>query len=306
MVQPSIPTSRPAPVFGVSAIGQGTIEVQSISFNPILNTRSITAGTLTVGYWDELQNPSPYSLAKALDNATGSLTLSTPVSVSAGDLIQIDSEVMVVQQAVTGLAVIAVSRGDYGTAAASHVAGSLVYLLGKKIFVLPFAKEFFGSLASGSYAYPVFLPDARVATAELFVTNSRGNSDVTRQAFTQTSDLGLRTLSGGQISIQVEGSLAIQTDAAPPLTIDASHSVNDVFANVGAAPTGAPVQLLVKQSGQPYCTLTIPPGSTVSNVVNGFSLGPLQAKSLIGLDIVSVSQTSDTLPGSDLTVTIRL
>jgi hypothetical protein len=113
-------------------------------------------------------------------------------------------------------------------------------------------------------------------------------------------------LSGGQLSIQIEGVLAIQTNAAPPLTVQDSCSVRDVFANVSTPPSGSPVQMEVTQNGQPYCSLTIAVGSTVSNVVDGFALGPLAAEALIGLDIVSVTQNSANAPGSNLTVTIRL
>jgi hypothetical protein len=171
---------------------------------------------------------------------------------------------------------------------------------------MAFARDFFGSPASGSYAYPVAIPDVRIASAELFVTNSRGNSPVAVQAFTATTDLGLRTLSGGQLTIQVEGPLAIQTNAAPPLSMDAAHSIRDVYAVVRSAPTGAPVTLQVTHDGQPYCQLTIPINATVSNVVDGFAFGPLQAKAEIGLDITSVVQTANSTPGRDLTVTIRL
>jgi hypothetical protein len=41
-------------------------------------------------------------------------------------------------------------------------------------------------------------------------------------------------------------------------------------------------------------------------VVDGFAVGPLLNKSQIGLDILSVVETADAQPGSDLTVTIRL
>ena len=106
--------------------------------------------------------------------------------------------------------------------------------------------------------------------------------------------------------MQVEGALAIEAGAVPALTMDAAHSVRDVFANVGTAPTEAPVQLQLTVNGQPYCALTIPPGSAVSNSVDGFALGPIPAQAQIGLDIVSVPQTSTSVPGADLTVTIRL
>jgi hypothetical protein len=213
---------------------------------------------------------------------------------------------MVVQQTVSGGTTFQVARGSHGTSAATHVAQASVYFLEKKTFIMAFARDFFGSPASGSYAYPLAIPDVRIAAAELFVTNSRGNSPVAMQAFTATTDLGLRSLSGGQLSIQVEGPLAIRTNASPPLSMEASHSVRDVYAVVRDAPTGAPIALQVTQNGQPYCQLTIPTGATVSNVVDGFDLGPLQVKAQIGLDITSVVQTANSTPGRDLTVTIRL
>jgi len=199
-----------------------------------------------------------------------------------------------------------VVRGSHGSAAAAHAAQTLVYFLEKKTFVMPFARDFFGSPASGSYAYRVTIADVRIAAAELFLTNSRGNSNVAKRTYTATTDAGLRTLSGGQLSIQVEGPLAIQTNAAPLLLVDTAHSVRDVYAVVKDAPTGAPITLRVTQNGQAYCQLTIPVGATISNVTDGFALGPLQVKAQVGLDITGVAQTADSTPGRDLTVTIRL
>jgi hypothetical protein len=141
---------------------------------------------------------------------------------------------------------------------------------------------------------------------ELFVTNTRGNSETKTVTFTYTADSGLRTLSGGQFSIQVEGYLAIQSNAAPPLVVQDSHSVRDMFAVVREAPTGAPVELRLRQNEVVHCNLTIPANSTVSNTVDGFGLPPLAAGAQINLDIVSVGQGADSLPGRDLTVTLRI
>ena len=90
------------------------------------------------------------------------------------------------------------------------------------------------------------------------------------------------------------------------MIVDTAHSVRDVYAVVGEPPTGAPVALQITQNGQPYCQLTIPINGTVSNIVDGFALGPLQTQAQIGLDITAVTQTAGIAPGSDLTVTIRL
>jgi hypothetical protein len=44
----------------------------------------------------------------------------------------------------------------------------------------------------------------------------------------------------------------------------------------------------------------------MSNVVDGFGLTALTASSVLSLDVVSVPTAADSLPGSDLTVIIRL
>lgn len=294
------------PIFGLYPIGAGSIEALGIAFTDLANTRTIGAGTLTLAYWDELQGPSAILLSAAMGATDTSFTVATAVSASVGDLVQIDAEVMVVQQSVTSGSTISVTRATHDTTAVIHTIETGVYLLKEKIFILPFAQDFFGSPASGSYAFPITIPDVRIAAAELFMTNSRGNSSVAAESFTSSTDLGLRSLLGGQLTIQVEGPLAIQANAAPPLVVENTCSVRDVYAVVQDAPSGAPVTMQVTQNGQVYCELTIPTGATISNVVNGFALGPLSAQALIGLNITSVVQTANTTPGGNLTVTIRL
>ena len=294
------------PVFGLYPIGAGSVEVLGIAFASLDNTLSITAGTLTLAYWDELNGPSTILLSTAMGVSDVSVSVATAVSASSGDLLQIDAEVMIIQQNLTNSTIIPVTRATHGTTAVAHTAETGVYLLEEKIFIIPFAEDFFGSPASGSYAFPITIPDVRIAAGELFMTNSRGNSSVAAESFTNTTDLGLRSLLGGQLTIQIEGPLAIQTNAAPPLVVDTSCSVRDVSAVVQDAPTGAAVTMQVTLNGNVYCELTIAMGATVSNVVDGFALGPLQAEAILGLNITSVVQTANTQPGSDLTVTIRL
>ena len=108
------------------------------------------------------------------------------------------------------------------------------------------------------------------------------------------------------MTIQVEGLLAIQSNVAPPLLVEAAHSVRDVYAVVQDPPTGSPIEMQITQNGLPYCSLTVPAGSTVSNIVDGFALGPLQLKANLELSITSVSQAAASFPGRDLTVMIRL
>jgi hypothetical protein len=175
--------------------------------------------------------------------------------------------------------------------------------LAQKIEIMPFPRDFFGSPASGSWAHTVLVPDARIASCELFVTNSKGDSEVAIACLTGTSDFGLRTLAGGQLTFQIDSFLAVENGAAPDLYVEATHAVRDVFAIVRQAPLGAAVQLRLKQDGADYCMLTVNPGAKMSGVISGASLPPLQAGSVMSLDVISVGTEA---PGSDLNVIIRL
>lgn len=294
------------PTLGLFPTGQGTVELVGVGFSDLANTRSIQAGTLTLHYWEELSSPTQFFLAAALADDDTFVELTTPGPATVGTLIQMDSEVLVVEEVLDGGLRYEVTRGSFGTTPSAFTPGTPVYHLGRKVFVIPFVRDFFGSPASGSFGYPIFIPDVRVAAAEMFVTNSRGNSESARVNFTATTDRGLRTLSGGQLSIQVEGFLAIESKAAPPLVVEDPHSVRDIFAVVEEAPTGAPVALRLWQDDAVYCDLTIPAGEKISNVVHAFGLPPLPEKAQLTLEVVSVGQTFDTTPGRDLTVTVRL
>jgi hypothetical protein len=294
------------PVFGLLPTGKGSVEVAGIGFEDLANTRTVSAATLTLHYWNELTVAPPPQLAAGLGEADTIITLTAPGNGQPGRLMQVDLEILRIEEVLDGGLTYRVARALYETLPASHPAGARAYHLLNKIFILPFSRDFFGSPASGSYSHPIYLPDARIAGAEMFVSNSRGNSQPSQVSFTGTLDAGLRTLAGGQLSIQVEGYLAIQSDVAPPLVIEETHSVRDIFAVVREAPTGAPIQLQLRHDAQAYCTLTIPAGATVSNVVWGFGLPPLEAEKQLSLDILWVGQGVNEFPGKDLTVTVRL
>lgn len=296
----------PAPVFGLTPGGNGTIELLGIGFTDLTNTHTIAAGTLTLLFWNELASPTPYSLANGIGAADGVITLNAADPGDVGGILQIEGEILEIQAVLGGGTQYQVTRGAMNSQAAAHSAGAAVYHLDRHVSIIPFAKGFFGSPASGSYSHSIFLPDVRIGAAQLFMTNSIGQGLVSNGSFGATLDQGLRTLSGGQISIQVEGYLAVQNNAAPPLVVDETHSVRDIFAVVREAPGGGPIQLTLRQNNAVYCTLTIPDGQTMSNVVNGFGLPPLEAEAQLHLDITAVPGAPNTLPGRDLTVTIRM
>jgi len=291
------------PSFALSLKGEGAIELSGIAFERLENTRTISAATLTLHYWNELNGATPYRLTEPSNEEQEELELNSSGPASPDDLIQVGAELMkVVGKSADGRRY-RVERGAYGSAREPHNAGAEVYHLSRKVTVVPFVRGFFGSRASGAYSYVIYLPDVRVAGAELFVTNSYGNSETAALSLTNTADLGLRTLSGGQLTIQVEGMLAIETAAAPPLVVHETHSVRDVFAVVREAPVGGPIELRLRQDADTYCTLRIEAGEKLSTVVDGFGLGPLRSGAQLNLDILSVGTEA---PGRDLTVTFRL
>jgi hypothetical protein len=281
----------------------GTVELSSVFFSDLSNTASISAGTLSLYYWDELQGTPATILAAGIGAGDTTLTLNSAGSAVAGTVIQIDGEALQVTAVATGGTQYTVTRGALGTTAAGHNSAAVVYQLAITTLIAPFPPQFFGSGYSGSWSYPVTLPDVRIACAQLFVTNSVGNSPASAISLTHNVENGLRTLSGGQYSIQVEGFLAVDQMAAPALVVDTAHSVRDVYAVIGtSADQEVKAQLYV--NGTAYgVPLIIPIGAPVSNSIDGATLPPLASEAKITLAVTQVGQA---LPGADLTVLIRL
>jgi hypothetical protein len=295
----------PEPSFALHASGDGTLEIGSLGFPTFDNTHTITGATLVVWYWDELDQSPPVTLASGVTASSVTLTLSS-VGAQLNQWLQVGTELLLVTDVAANGVDLTVERGYAGSPAAIHAAGARVYLLTRLVSILPFVANFFGSPASGSYSHRLPLPCARVAGAEMFVVNRVGNSDTRRFGVTETTDSGLRTLTGGQLTLQVENYLAVQEDATPYLSLDAPRAVRDVFATVNEAPSGGAVELTVTLNGDSYCSLIIADGQTISNTIEGRTLGALPAGALLGLNITAVPSGANSLPGRDLTVTVRL
>ena len=293
----------PEPYFGLG-LGQrgGTVELSGVSFHDLANTTTISSATLTMYYWRELSGHPGLALSTAAGAADTTLTLSAAGSAMPGSLIQIDAEVIRVDAVANGGTQYQVTRGMHLSPAAEHPVQAVIYPLLQQTVIAAFPASFFGSPYSGSWSQAVTLPDVRVASAELFVTNRRGNSPTRSICLTTSVDQGLRTLSGGQYTIQVDGYLAVENVVAPAVVVEAAHSVRDVFAVLGSV-ADAPVNLRVDVDGQPYCTLSVPAGWTASAAADGSVAGPLAAGAKITVAVLAVGQT---YPGADLTVLIRL
>jgi hypothetical protein len=291
----------PAPGFGLGISNTGgSVQLAPISFESLANTRSISAGTFTLHYYDEVNGSAPAVLSAPLGIADTSLSF--PNVLEAGTLLQVDQEILSVMDS-SKAGTLTLARGAHGTTAAAHQQNAPVYLLAQKVVIVPFVKNFFGSPASGDWQSTVQIPNVRIASMALYMTNALGDGAVAFNAYTDTIDNGLRTMSGGQYTFQIGGYLAIQSGAAPDIVVDASRSVRDMYAVVRSAPQGSALILQLNHNRQPYGALTIPAGATTSNVVSGFGLPPLLAGDSLSLDVVSVGIKT---PGSDLNVIMRL
>jgi hypothetical protein len=293
----------PAPSFGTSARGDGMLRFLGIGFPELTNTQGISSGTFRLHYRDELQGISAVQLAVAADNTQTTLTLNAAGGAIAGDLIQIEFEIMKVTAVGVGGLAYTVERAYHGSTASAHPAGAKVYHLKERTVLVPFERKFFSTAAAGNWSHSEWLPNIRLASAEFFVTNDFGPSPTTINIYTQLLDGGQRTLAGGQFNFQIEGVVAILDDAVPPLSVQENFSIRDLYAEVKAAPAGAAIQVRIKQEGVEIAACTISDGEFASDAVNGAELPVLTAGATLSLDILAVGTT---YPGRDLTVTIRL
>jgi hypothetical protein len=292
----------PAPIFGVnpSPTMGGGVDMGAIAFSGFTNTRSITGGTYKLHLYDEINGDPPVALSAGVGISDTTIRLATPPA--SGTLIQIDAEVLLAGATDTG-GNTTVQRAMHHTLADSHSITSLAYTLSEKVTVVPFVKNFFGTPVSGQWKYSMQLPAVRVASAELYMTNSLGDGAVASVALTSFNDSGLRTLAGGQYSFQITGYLAIQTGAAPNVIVDATRVVGSIYGVLRIPSGGAGVTLQLNRNGAPYTTIQFSPGASTSGTVSGFGLPTLHPGDQLSLDVVGVGTTN---PGSDLTLIMLL
>jgi hypothetical protein len=298
----------PAPYFAVSVTPspRGYVELSGISFSSLENTRHISSATTTLFYVDELENEGARSLAAATDAEGTLLQVTGPYGLGVGDYIQIDGEILRIDEVLPGGEELRVSRGRHGSTATVHGAGSSVYPLRQRTTAVAFPRGYFGSPAAGSWRHAIALPNARVASAQMYVTNAIGNSAAREVSFTQTVDRGLRTLSGGQITLTIDGFLAVGTDAVPAYVAERDYSAGFVQAFLMSPPTGVEgpgVTVRLRVNNQNWCELTVPHGAAESNAVNGRDLPAIRKASRIALDLLTVGTGT---PGSGLTVVIQV
>ena len=293
----------PEPAFAVNVNGDGMLEFGGVGFSTLENTQSISSGTFQLYFRDELSGASTVLLSAAVSAVDTTLDLTQAGSAQVGSLVQLEGEVLRVTQVLGGGTQYTVDRGHCESTAAAHPLNTPLYYLQEQSLLVPFEKNFFGSTASGSWSHSEWIPSARLACAELWMTNAFGLSPVATNNYSLLPDGGLRTLHSGQFNFQVEGLLAVLIDAVPSVSAQENLSIRDVYAVVKQAPLGADLQLRINHDGSEITTLTILAGQTTSTAVNGAELPVLQSLANLTLDIVTVGTD---YPGRDLTVTVRV
>lgn len=294
----------PKPSFQFAAIGAGNVQVSDVSFPTLVDTVTIVAGTLEIVFGSALQLIADTSLAAPLDISSTELTLADASTFGNGSTLQVGSELLIISGPPTNNTV-QVSRGALGSTAAIHSTGDAVWKLERNVFILPYAKGFFENPESAHYSHVLPLPDVRIVSAQLYMTNSQGDGQAQSLCFSQLPTNGLHTYSGGQMSMQVAGILGVQQNATPPLLVDANHEIRGVQAYLGTAATGGPVQLAILQNSTQLCTVTFANDST-TGVADAPPSSPLIAGSLIQLNVTNVPAGAGTTPGRDLTLAILL
>ena len=307
-----------AATFVLTAIGGGNLALSQVGFDDTVNTFSVTTGTLQIFHWNELNTPSPYVLAADVDAGSGTLVLNQIPSLLPypGQAIQlgsgIGSEIVIFSSANEAENTYSVNRGQLGSTEAAHSSGDPLLPLDNSTIIAPFAPGFFENAAAANYIHTVALPDIRIIAAEFFVNNAFGAGPAAQQSYAVVppqSNL-LRTLSGGQFSLQINGYLATQENAAPPLLVQATHAFRDMRATLNQPASGYDIVVAVLQNGVLYATaLSIPSGASASSIVEGVNFAPLLEDALLTLNITlngtTATSTAGVSPGRDLTVTIR-
>jgi hypothetical protein len=297
------------PTYNLNALGAGNLMLFNVAFADLRNTASIADGTLELFCWSELDNPSAFALASALDTSSTTMVLNGPGTAIVGQTVAIGQELFTVVSNNAATNTYSVTRGSLGSTIAPHNTGDPVFHLSTTAIVVPFAANFFQGRAASNFEHTFSLPDVRVYATQFYVTNSFGNSQSTTNCYTLSGGQGLRTLSGGQFAFQVSGYLMNQTNAAPPFLVEAAHAVRDIRAIVNEAPQGYKVTVNVYQNGVSYAQMIIASGQTTSNIVDGTQMSPLTDGSSITIDVTleSVAPAPAGLnPGRDLSVVIRL
>lgn len=292
------------PMFALTAGDNSEVILSGIGFESLENTFSVTSGTLTLHYWDEMNGPSLRQTTAEAQVEDATIRMNVTAGMEAGQLLQIGGELLLVAAVRAGEA--DVERAQFGTNAEVHAAGAVIWALDRMVSTMSFPAGFFGSPASGSYSHRVTLRSARIGAAEFSVRNRHGESPAARNEYTSTSGQGMRTAQGAQFALQVEGVPAVESGATPPLPVHTTTSIYDMYAVMSMPPVGGSLVARLRAGERTLGTLTVPANSNWSNNLSGFGIAPLAEGELLAVDILEAPTGEGTHPGRDLTVAVRI
>ncbi|HSU33364.1 MAG TPA: phage tail protein [Bryobacteraceae bacterium] len=301
------------PVFTLTAPGGGNLTISQVGFQSFADTATVTSGAVRIFFWDEVSGLST-TLFSPVAAGDRSISLPAGITPSLSGVIQVGTELMIVGQLSNPATnSYGVDRTTLGTMPVAHNTNEVVRILQTTSVVLPFERGFFQNKASVNYLHTVSMPDCRVFAAQMSMTNVFGDGQTATNSYV---DAPLRTLSGGQFSLQLGGYLATQSNAAPALLVQNTHAVRDIWASLGQAAQGYSIGVEILQNGVQYCSFVIPvqgsssPTGSVDQTkpalyVDGSSLPPLQEGATLAMNVSLQSAGSQLSTGRDLTVTIR-
>lgn len=210
------------------------------------------------------------------------------------------------------------STGNAAYTSGGTVGGAVLYPVQVATQVFPLSPQFFTSVAAANFTWPVALPNANIIATASWATNAFGQSPVFTAplgeaiaaggypATLTTPYGGFRTLTAGAVTFQVNGTLGIASNAAPPVYSGGASGGAFAFGSVSAyvltAPSGAAITLQLTLNGANWCTLTIANGATVALPQSGLALGAVPAGALVALNVIGVGTT---FPGAGLTVVLQ-
>jgi hypothetical protein len=132
----------------------------------------------------------------------------------------------------------------------------------------------------------------RIGSALANVVTSSGSSG--------TSGSGGSSGSVTQVTLTVPGTLGVESDAAPSLTLPVSFAPSRMVLLLKTAPIGAPVVVQLFAGGAVWGPALTASGLSVTAAVSGYPA--IAANALLRLDITSCGTT---FPGADLTFELR-
>lgn len=297
----------PRPGFGFGLIEEGTISMGGIGFTTLENLATVYVGQLGLLFWDELTAPTPASLGTDLSETDEQVHIvGLGYTLAVGDYFQIEEELFEVIGEPVATDTYPVTRGRYQSVAVEHIGPLAVFALSRREMTIPFVPGYFSSTSAVGFRYNFRLPNVRVSGADLTLYNRVGASPRAEECYTGVVNYGVRTLSGGQITMNTHGYLAIEASAGNSYVVDRTTVVRDVSAFVQEPPAGADVEIMVRVNGDVYCELVIPSGSHVATAVSRFNVAPLPAGATLSFDIVNVPPADVGTPGRDLTVLMQI